>query len=154
MTTPKKASSARDFLARRQIFIELPSGLVAEVRRPSILALVEQAPDGVVPPAFKNSLRDQMVGRKSLPKAVESISLDVMERFMNHLAASAFVSPRIVPEGQTPDYDANEIAINDLDPVDVQFVYLWVVQQVGRESAPIERFPAKHDAGMESASNQ
>jgi hypothetical protein len=116
-----------------------------------MLALVAQAPDGVIPPAFKSMLQQRFKGASS--SKAPDVSLAEMEQVMRYIAAAAFVAPVVVPAGDVPDYERNEIAVDDIDPDDVQFVFMWVNGSVAREVAAVERFPEQQAAGVESASD-
>lgn len=151
MNNAPTASSALEFLKKREQLVKLPSGLTALLRRPSLLSLVAHAPDGAIPPAFKSQLQQRFKGSAS--GKMPEVSLAEMEQVMRYIAAAAFVSPVVVPAGDVPDYERNEIAVDDIDPEDVQFIFMWVNGTGAREVAAIERFPQQSSAGVESASD-
>lgn len=151
MTQPLTVSSALDFLAKRDQLVTLPSGLVAKLRRPSMLKLIAQAPEGAVPASFRNMLQARAAGNKN---RASDIPLAEMDAAMRYVAAAAFVQPVVVPDGDVPDYERDEIALDDIDPADIQFVFTWVSITGAGITAPVERFPTEPPAGVEPAPAQ
>jgi hypothetical protein len=150
MTQPLAPSSALDFLAKREQLVTLPSGLVAKLRRPSLLRLIAQAPEGAVPASFRNMLQ----ARASNKNRAADVPLADMDEAMRFVAAAAFVQPMVVPDGDVADYERGEINADDIDPVDVQFVFAWVSNAGAATAAPVERFPTEPHAGVEPAPAQ
>jgi hypothetical protein len=121
---------------KKSILAELPSGMVAELRRVSAIQMVMD--DGSIPDdlygymlqAADGSLNENDI--KNDPKALKGYFMLQMK-----VVKAAFVSPKIVDEN--PNYDAGEILLDDIEDADLQFVANWAMQG-GDEKAALKRF--------------
>jgi hypothetical protein len=123
---PLQASSAQAFRARHGgQLVELPSGLVARLRMPPILATTARI--GYVP----NPLSDAVLKELFLEPAAEETpeaKLAGQERYNRaqiEVAALKLAEPRLMLD-RDPNYDAGEIGVTDLSDDDIRFVAGWV----------------------------
>jgi len=120
------------------------SGHVARLRRPSLMALAARAGD------IPNPLADEVI--KLLAGGAGSAMTETdetkrMQLFREHaramveVARLSFVEPRIA---DTPDYEAGEIAPEDLHDRDIMFCYFELAQG---EAAALADFRLGHPLG-------
>lgn len=107
----------------------LPSGAAVRVRRPSLFALARV---GHVPNPLLQAILPHLVE----PSTDEPATLEArIERYREnaatytHIAALVLAEPRVVLEGD-PDYDAGEIAPEDLTTTDLIWIYNYVINEV------------------------
>lgn len=136
---------------RRQTEVkQLPSGLVVELQRPSFVDAIMgdgSLPEGlatVIFEGFFNTGNSEWKPKpEDLPKLAEMIS---------KICRAAFANPRIVEQGQIPDYDNGQIALADVIDADRRWVLEWAIS--GGQAVPaVTKFPKKSVAGLSSRSN-
>lgn len=98
-------------------YITLPTGPIVKVRKPKLLDMFAS---GQIPGELINLARNKT--EDELNKKIEGnpeARKKTLE-MMNAVVKAAFVEPKIVDE---PDYDKQEIHVDDLDMSDKLFVY-------------------------------
>lgn len=106
--------------------IELPSGLVVKVKRPSVPHMIKA---GKLPASLAAAqFRLQTQATQPSDKDIERIY-----QFQLKIVELALLEPRVEA---TPDYDKNEISIDDIEAIDLDAIYAWV--NGGNEA--LERF--------------
>lgn len=114
---------------------ELPSGNIARLKRPGVLALASMS-NG------HNLISDAVLSRVNeaadAPTTPEERAAVIRRNgaVYSAVARLVFVAPRIVPEGVEPKYEAGEIAIGDLTDDDLYFAYYTIAQGDARSVAP------------------
>jgi hypothetical protein len=123
-----QASSAQQFKEFREKRLQphtltLPSGLVVSLKRPSIKILISS---GVIPDAIAGKIMnmDKDTSGKTVIRPQQMH--DIVE-FQKIVATHALVSPKVVDQ---PDYDNNEISIDDIDADDQDAIMSFVVEGV------------------------
>lgn len=116
--------------------VELPSGRVARLRKPDVLALIMES--GEIPDVLSGQLLAGLQG-SAAPKQIEITAesvRDLME-VVNAVTRAAFVLPRIVdkPEAEMTD---DEIGIEHVAFNDRVFVLKWAM---GGSIMAAQRFP-------------
>lgn len=107
----------------------LPSSAVVRVRRPSLFALarIGHVPnpllEAILPHLVEPSVDEPTTYEQRLQRYRENASTYA------HLAALVLAEPRVLLEG-APDYDAGEIAVEDLTTSDLIWIYNYVVNEV------------------------
>ena len=132
-------------------------GMVVTLRRPDISALIMEHPDGDVPSALTSQLLDSLKpvkrGRNSKNGArgwdIQIEELPQVSRFVNLLVRAALISPRVVDE---PDYDADEISIDDLIAEEKEYIFAFAFPQA-REVAASARFPGEQMASVDAVAD-
>ena len=110
---------------RQGEILELPSGNVAEVKRPSAISMMLE--DGTIPDSFIGIVSGNINGQ---PQASEQqgYSREDIKAILDltvKICRAAFVKPRIVPPNQEADYTNDEISIDDVSEADRMFVMNW-----------------------------
>ncbi len=112
---------------------QLPSGKVAELKKPDIAGLVMSAGDGNVPSGLVQTFLDAMTNGKPANGAVAAPKwkptpedLPALMRFVDTIITAAFANPVITAE---PDYEAGEIALRDLVTEDKLDVFSWAMPE-------------------------
>lgn len=100
--------------------ITLPSGHVARLRKPNMLALA--ASTHGAPDLLTQTMIDKINGKKVQKVEITAENFPSLLDTMRRVAKAAFVEPRI---DDTPDYENGLIAINDVDEGDLVCVFLW-----------------------------
>ena len=115
--------SAQQFKQRREAreqgdVITLSSGLVVRLKRPEITKLIAR---GLVPATLVQRFMaiDQSGGDTSKLKAED---IESILQFQRIVAIEAMISPKIVTN---PDYDNNEIDIEDLESTDLEEIWAY-----------------------------
>lgn len=128
MTTPIRSAAA----FKRIETHTLPSGLEADLRRPDAERIVMENA-GKLPQPLVARIVAQLNG-KPIKDAVEISAKDLPQwyTYIDMMVRAALVWPKIVTE-RAPDYDAGEIAQDDLDPLDRAWIYQWAMPQGVRE---------------------
>lgn len=132
-TAPLKEQSVKDIKAALQAkrdgeLIELPSGLVFKLKKPSISRLLKDNvfPQGLVATAIKmDSNTNQPASREEYLQSLEVIDT---------IVTRAAVLPKVVTKEE--DLDENSVLVEDLDDQDKVAIYLYV--QTGVK--PLESF--------------
>jgi len=125
--------------------VRLPSGLVAELQRPSTVDTI--LTDGNLPDGLAQVMLDAFVTGGNTQWKVSAQDLPAVADLVNTLCRAAFVNPRIAPEGTAPNYDAGEIALDDVLDIDRLFILSWATNAGGQAPAA-SRFPAQQVAGV------
>lgn len=110
---------------RKTEAVQLPSGNVAELKRPNAISLIME--DDNIPDQLTNFVLGRINGTPDGTIGVENRKPVMM--LARLVAQEAFVNPRIV-EGE-PDYDNGEISISDVDDFDLFAVLEWAVSAGG-----------------------
>lgn len=97
--------------------VELPSGKVARLTRPHMLAL---AKTGQIPDPLSAQVMEMFSGKKSPAETKDSISPEDMLALINITCKIAFVEPKIAD-----DPGPDELSIDDIDFEDRTFVFWW-----------------------------
>jgi hypothetical protein len=134
-------SSAQEFKKRREAreagdVLTLASGLSVRLKRPEVTKLIAQ---GLLP---ANMLQRFMAIQKDLQsssKEVKAEDLELILKFQRTVAKHALLEPTISDE---PDYDKNEIALDDLDDADLEEI--WTYANGGLEA--VDSFRKERDA--------
>ena len=125
-TTAQTSSSAHEFKQKRELRnkvtpLELKPGLFALVQRPSIRSVLAS---GHVPDAVAGkilNLKEDKDGKVKVDPT-DFKDLIVLQKAVTKMA---MVSPKVVDE---PDYDKDEISIEDLDDEDIDKVFAFVTE--------------------------
>jgi len=117
-----KVTSAKDWKKVNKVgqLVELPSGRVAKLVRPHLLALIKE---GVIPDAISAQVSEMFTKKvTSISKAIQTntMSNEDGEILANILCKAAFVEPKI-SDNPGPD----ELSVDDIDPEDKIFVTWW-----------------------------
>lgn len=117
---PKTVSNAQAFRKKKLEYdegtiIELPSGLVVKVKRPSVPHMIRA---GKLPASLAAAQFRVQTGGESSDKDVERIY-----QLQLKIVELALIEPKVTA---TPDYDQNEISIDDIEPGDCDAIYAWV----------------------------
>lgn len=123
MATKQPQPSASYFKQRTQVddegeILELSSGAVVRVRRPSIPHLVNA---GIVPAS--------LAGAQFRIQTKQNIADEDVKRIYDLeliIAQHAVIEPKVLPKGQKPNYEKGEISINDLKEGDLTEIYTYV----------------------------
>jgi len=119
MPKEMKVTSAAEWRKSQQVgqVIELPSGAVARLVRPHLLALVKT---GQIPDLLSAQV-SELFGTSKTPAEVQAgISPESMIELINITSKLAFIEPKIT---DTPG--VNELSIDDIDFEDRTFVFWW-----------------------------
>lgn len=135
---------------RRTEIKQLPSGVVAELQRPSTVDTI--LTNGNLPEGLAQVMLDAFVTQGNAEWKVKPEDLPAIADLVNTLCRATFVNPRIAPEGSEPNYDAGEIALNDVQDIDRMFILSWATNAGGQAPAAT-RFPAQQMAGVSPRPN-
>lgn len=130
--TPSEATTASGwFRPPATEVMELPSGNVARLRRPSVLAMMKtgQIPNPLIEAAA------------AVASGTASPDYQRTAELIDFLTAAAFVEPRVVLEGPTVD---GELHIDEISDADKKFVVAWAQS----EARAIDTFHGER-AGVE-----
>jgi hypothetical protein len=126
---PAAITPASTWAKRGQALYELPgSGNIAELRRPSLIAL---AAAGAVPnPLSQDVLRylAQRDNGKLISPEQQIAEYKRNAKAFIEIAARCFVQPRLITDRQ-PDYEAGEIGPEDLADSDYTFLFFQYVTE-------------------------
>lgn len=103
--------------------VELPSGKVARLRKPDVLALISE--NGEVP----DGLSQFMFGDSKDADMAEA--LPAMAPLLNRVTRAAFIEPRIVDEPSKDD----EISLEDVAMADKLFIFQWLMEGAAGQQA-------------------
>ena len=145
MTQPLLEITPASQWKRRSERVRLPSGVVAELQRPSTVDTI--LTDGNLPDGLAQVMLDAFVTQGNAQWKVSAKDLPAVADLVNTLCRAAFVNPRIAPEGAAPDYDAGEIALDDVQDIDRMFILSWATHAGGQAPA-VSRFPEQQMAGV------
>lgn len=122
---PKSAAAFK-----RRVSLTLPSGLEVEVRKVSPKNLILNSPKGTIPEFLTEIVLSGMEGNSVSPaQLMENMPPDkkleaaaALNVFGVMILKSMLVWPVI---SDTPDYENGEIALDDLDDADQEFLTVW-----------------------------
>lgn len=136
---------AKQWRKNRVREITFPSGGIAEVRTVSVTSMIMN--DGSIPDTLYEFMLDGVGQNGSANLASlngnSRETLQSMVDLQNQVARDAFVSPRIVDE---PDYDNDEIHIDDVSDADKGFLLGWLMGG-GDPADALARFLEGQQAG-------
>lgn len=142
------SEKAKRWKQNRQIYkdVEFPSGATADLQRVDTQAMI--AEDGSIPDTFYSLAIEQeqaqATGQPMSLSGAQAKEFMQMQGYITMQAArKAYVSPRIVDE---PNYDNDEIAIEDLTPADKQFLWKWLTEG-GEPADALRRFRQTQQTG-------
>jgi hypothetical protein len=127
MTTEIRSAAA----FKKVVTVTLPSGLQADLRRPDPERIIMQN-SGIMPASLTGELAATLNGKRSAPKAITAEELPQWYTYIDMMIRAALVWPKIVID-RAPDYDAGEIAQEDLEPQDRAYIYQWAMPQGVRD---------------------
>ena len=136
MTKTQRAARAKGWKRKHYENFELPSGACADLQSPRLTTLIMK--DGNIPNSLIGTLFDGGTQKN-------------MMYLSNQIAIAAFVSPKIVREGEA-DYENDEIHLDDLGDEDKDFLSSWVMGQGSAPEEALKRFlEQRQKAGVEAA---
>jgi hypothetical protein len=109
----------------------LPSGKLVQVRKPDIVRLVMEGGEDV-PTPLRNQVIESMNAngkRKAAGWQPSAEDLALLSRFMDRVVRAAVVQPRIVPHGESANYEAGEIEIADIDSNDRMWLFSYAMPE-------------------------
>lgn len=155
MTKTQRAARAKGWKRKHYENFELPSGACADLQRPRLTTLIMK--DGNIPNSLIGTLFDggtQKQKQAKFDKMGDDEKVEHIKNMMylsNQIAVAAFVSPKIVTEGEA-DYEADEIHLDDLGDEDKDFLSSWVMGQGSAPEEALKRFlEQRQKAGVEAA---
>lgn len=116
-------SSAQQFKQRREAreqgdILTLSSGLSVLLKRPNITRMIAK---GAIPPNLVQRFMD--LESAGVSKTVKAEDIEAVLQLQRLIAPEALISPKVV---DTPDYENNEINIEDLDDSDLEEIWTYV----------------------------
>jgi hypothetical protein len=118
--------------------VAMPSGNVARLQRVSLeqIAMTGALPDSLS--ALINEVIQATIQKRDITsaqweqewakRAEEKVDFAQMVRMIDQVAPLVFLEPKIVAQ---PDYEAGEIALDDVEYPDRQFAFTWAMGEVG-----------------------
>lgn len=143
LTTPQ-VTPANQWKRQTEI-LSLPSGVVVELQRPSTIDTI--LTNGNLPEGLANVMIDAFVTGGQSEFKMKGEDLPAFADLVNTLCRAAFVSPKIVAADVEPNYDANEISINDVKDIDRMFILGWVTK-AGGKAAAVTKFSGRKQKQM------
>jgi hypothetical protein len=122
---------------RRGELVELPSGNVARLRKVEIFEIVATGsiPDSlsaliseVIAATEKGTTPDD---QKLQEEFAQTVTVEELAQMVARVVPLVFAEPRLVAEPRQPDYDAGELALEDVDWDDRLFAFNWAMGEVG-----------------------
>jgi hypothetical protein len=136
-TTPRSAAAFK-----KAQTVTLPSGLEVELRRPDAERIIMQNA-GILPASLTGEMTSLLNGKRAPRTEIAADELPQWSVYIDMMIRAALVWPKIVTD-RLPDYEAGEIAQEDLEPQDRAFIYEWTMPQGVRDQlAAAARFRAK-----------
>ena len=140
---------------RQTSVVLLPSGKAAEVKQIDLAGLVLSAGEGAIPDIITQQMVEEISGkttrRGKTKKNDRNDSAELTAKdlpglmvFVNLVTRACVVSPRIVEDGEVPNYGAGEIALEDIDLTDR--MHLFSVLMPSQEMATASRFRNRSSA--------
>lgn len=128
--------------ANRSEVCQLPSGCVAELKKPDILDLMLDEETGI-----PDLLMAQMFAGTGTPATEDVVgSVGRISPLLKQVCISAFVNPRIVAVAEADD----EITIEDVEFQD----RMWVLNWVMGDAAGMIRFPGEQARDIQPVSDE
>jgi hypothetical protein len=118
---------------RQTEIVLLPSGVTAELQRPSTIDTI--LTDGNLPDGLAQVMIAGLITGEEAEMTIKGSDLPAIADLVKTLCRAAFVSPKIVDESTEPNYDKNEIALADVKDVDRMFILAWVTNAGGKAKA-------------------
>jgi hypothetical protein len=120
---PKKVSSAADFKKAREEreageLVELDGGFTARLKRPSLNNLVKT---GQLPLELANAAIKVESGGN-----VKDADVQKFTEYQERIARLSLMEPRVAAQGSEPNYDDNEIALDDLSDAQLTEIVIYV----------------------------
>ena len=123
---PQVVSSAKDFFLRRKkrdeaVAVELPSGLVVSLKRPSVDKLIR---DGHIPSDLAVSLQKASGGA-----GLKGGDLEKYYQVTDLITVHSVVEPKVLKSDKElteEQYEAGYISINDIEDTDKAFIMDYV----------------------------
>ena len=119
---PLTVSNAQAFRKKKLEYdegtiIELPSGLVVKVKRPSVPHMIKagRLPASLAAAQFRMQTSNSEASDKDIERLYQ-LQLKIVELTL--------IEPKVT--SQNPDYEAGEISIEDIEPTDCDAIYAWV----------------------------
>jgi hypothetical protein len=110
------------------MLVEFPSGLQAEMTRPSVMSLMT-SDNNEIPDAFFNLLIEAQQTGKNPTMGMKAEELREFMKFMDmlavQLAVKHFTNPSVVMEGKAGEDQIELKHIKAMDPRDKQFLTNW-----------------------------
>lgn len=139
---------------RKTQITRLPSGVVAELRKPDILSLMLREGHSL-PKALTQQFLSGLSGGKQNGQtnnfadslADDPKSLEAIANLMDILCRAAFANPCIV---DNPNYDAGQISIDDVEATDKMWVMTWAMEGMG-QVAQVENFLPGKSGSVEAS---
>jgi len=122
---------------RRGEPVQLPSGNVARLRR---VELYEIAATGSIPDSLSALVGEVVAATETgttpddealRADVSRKVSLEDLAQMVARVVPLVFAEPRVVVAPRQPDYDAGEIALEDVDWDDRLFAFNWAMAEVG-----------------------
>lgn len=136
------------------MLVEFPSGLKAEMTRPSAMSLMT-ADKNEIPDAFFNLLIQAQQSGKNPTEGMDAKELREFMAFMDmlavQLAAKHFTYPRVVP-GEAGEDEISIVHLEAMDIMDKQFLVNWGMNG-GDHVDLLKRFHQQRNKLMVAAQN-
>lgn len=115
--------SARDW--SQVVEFTFPSGKTATIRkvRPEDLLVMGQVPN-ILAAVFFGQKTEVDPDNLTPEQATEWLE------FLNTLCVAAFVNPKVLPYGEEPDYEKDEISIMDIDIPDREALFAFCTEAI------------------------
>ncbi len=130
---------------RKAHIVQLPSGMVAELQRPSFVDTIMS--DGSLPEGLAQVIFEGFNGGGTSEWKPKPEDLPRLAELIATICRAAFVAPCIVERGVEPNYDAGQIALSDIPDFDRKWVMDWVLSG-GQAGQAATKFPKKQMAGV------
>jgi hypothetical protein len=132
--------------------IDIPFGNTALVKKPSLFAIMNE--DGNIPNSFYVAMfsADQKTGQINMNTMSDDQKIEYIKTMMymaDKVARESFVSPSI---SENPDYDNDEIALDDIDDRDKEHLLNWVMG--GGQVPEVKNFPGKKRGRVATSSKK
>ena len=114
--------------------VTLPSGNVSELKQPDIVSLLfedSDIPDFIAAPLLQNLGVSESQSSKNKQQSMTKQDLATLMRWASNLTVSVMVSPVCLPKGEKPDYEKNQISIDDVGFEDRMSIFEWVLEASG-----------------------
>ena len=138
------------------VLVEFPSGLQAQMTRPSVMSLMT-SDKNEIPDTFFNLLIEAQQGGKNPTEGMGGSEfrefMQTLDMLAVQLAKIHFVNPRVVESN--PDYENGEISVADvkaMDPFDKQYLTNWGMNG-GDHVVLLQRFRQQQAKLMAAAQN-
>ncbi len=141
------ATSGKAWRARTEE-VQLPSGNVAELRKPDVLALVMR--NGGIPDVLTAQVMGGLVDENAKPPEFGAKELGQLLEMLNVVTRACFVNPRIVDKAEAELAD-DELRIEHVSMEDKQFVFAWAIG--GGDGSAVQNFLAQQAQRLDALSH-